>query len=59
MKNIERYYKNTTYAKPNYTIKKLFMPHNKEEKNKKDEYLTGLYLHSAGSSPGLYSCDQL
>ena len=31
----------------------------KEEKNKKDEYLTGLYLHSSGSSPGLYSCDQL
>jgi len=29
------------------------------EKNKKDEYLTGLYLHSSGSSPGLYSCDQL
>lgn len=23
MKNIERYYKNTTYAKPNYTIKKF------------------------------------
>ena len=32
---------------------------NKELKYKKVEYLTGLYLHSAGSSPGLYSCDQL
>ena len=32
---------------------------NKKEKNKKDESLTGLYLHSSGSSPGLYSCDQL
>ena len=30
-----------------------------EKKIKKNEYLTGLYLRSAGNSPGLYSCDQL